>query len=234
MAKFDLIPFTDESQPVVLYGMYKDEDYELLKRVKGVIVWCGTDAKVVNVKRAEILKSRPDVKSFAKSKQVYESLKHWGVESEIIPITSTPLNIGVKPRGGCVYAYVCSVNEKMYVKYKMNVLKKLARELPYKFIFTTIKKYKRKELMKIYERCFIGIRLLDHDGLSNSILEMGLMGRRTISNSGLPGTIPWVNYKGIKNAIIREYRHRKQDNKVIHNAIKKYISIDDLWLEFVS
>ena len=230
--KFGLSEFTDWDQPVVLYGMYKDEDFDALKKIKGgVIVWCGTDARVLNASRAAILKSRPDVRSYAKSKDVYSSLIKWGVRSEILPVTSTELNIEVKPRGEWVYCYVCSDNDKMYAKYKMSILKKLAKELKYKFIFTTIKKYKPKDLMRVYEKCFIGVRLLDHDGLSNSILEMGLMGRRTVSNSGAPGTIHWGSFKKLKNTIINEYRHRKQDNHLIHDEVRKYIDIGDKWLE---
>jgi hypothetical protein len=230
--KFGLSEFTDWDQPVVLYGMYKDEDFKALKKIKGgVIVWCGTDAKVMTALRAAILNSRPDVRSYAKNKQVYESLKRYGVKSEVLPITSTDLNIQVKPRGECVYCYICSDNDKMYAKYKMAILKKLARELKYKFIFTTIKKYKPKDLMRVYEKCFIGVRLLDHDGLSNSILEMGLMGRRTISNSGSPATIPWGSYKGLKANIIKEFQRRKQDNRPIHDEVLKFIDIGEKWLE---
>lgn len=233
MDKFSLVPFTDESEPVILYGMYKDEDYELLQRTKGTVVWCGTDAMVVNQKRSEIIKAYPH-RHIAKSKQVQDSLKMWKIDSELIPVTSTPLTIKCKPRGQHIYAYVCSDNDVMYRKYKMSILKKLQTDLPYKFIFTTIKKFKPDELMGIYEKCFIGIRLLDHDGLSNSILEMGLMGRRTISNSGLPGTIPWGGMKGIKLNIQKEFAQRKQNNRAISEEVRKFIDIDDQWLEYQS
>ena len=233
MDKFSLVSFTDESEPVILYGMYKDEDYELLKKTKGTVVWCGTDAMVVNKNRAEIIKAHPH-RHIAKSKQVQNTLRKWKIDSELIPVTSTPLNIECKPRGNKVYAYVCSDNPVMYQKYKMPILKKLEVDLPYKFIFTTIKKYKPEDLLLIYEKCFVGIRLLDHDGLSNSILEMGLMGRRTISNSGLPGTIPWGGYKALKQNIEKEYAHRKQDNRAISDAVRKFIDIDDSWLEYQS
>lgn len=233
MDKFSLVPFTDESEPVILYGMYKDPDYDLLQKTKGTVVWCGTDAMVVNKARAEIIKAHPH-RHIAKSKQVQESLWLWKIESELIPVTSTPLNIKCKPRGHMIYAYVCSDNDVMYRKYKMPILKRLERDLSYKFAFTTIKKYRPEDLLNVYEKCFIGIRLLDHDGLSNSILEMGLMGRRTISNSGLPGTIPWGIYKNIKLTIQKEYANRKQDNRQISNAVRKFIDIDDQWLEYQS
>ena len=233
MDKFSLVPFVDESEPVILYGMYKDEDYELLKKTKGTVVWCGTDAMVVSQKRADIIKAHPH-RHIAKSKQVQSSLRKWKIDSELIPVTSTPLDIQCKPRGNMVYAYVCSDNHVMYSKYRMPILQRLSQDLPYKFIFTTIKKYKSDELLAIYEKCFIGVRLLDHDGLSNSILEMGLMGRRTISNSGLPGTIPWGGYKVLKQNVEKEYAHRKEDNKTIPDAVRKFIDIDDQWLEYQS
>ena len=75
MDKFSLVPFTDESEPVILYGMYKDEDYELLQKTKGTVIWCGTDAMVVNQKRADIIKAYPH-RHIAKSKQVQNSLRN--------------------------------------------------------------------------------------------------------------------------------------------------------------
>lgn len=233
MDKFSLVRFTDYSEPVILYGMYKDEDYELLQKTKGTVIWCGTDATVVNSKRADIIKAHPH-RHIAKSKQVQNTLRKWEIDSELIPVTSTPLNIECKPRGNAIYAYVCSDNPVMHTKYKMPILKKLESELPYKFIYTTIKKHNAEDLLMVYEKCFIGIRLLDHDGLSNSILEMGLMGRRTISNSGLPGTIPWGSFKTIKYNIEREFASRKEDNKAISEAVRNFIDIDDQWLEYQS
>lgn len=230
MRKYDLVPFTDGSQPTVIYGMYKDADYELLQKVKAIVIWCGSDARIINPARAEILKKYP-AKHYSKSKSVYNALKTWGIETEILPITSTSPTISCKPRGRAVYCYIGNDSPGMRKKYRMNILKGLEAALPYKFIYAYYDKYSQEEIMKIYRRCFIGIRLLEHDGLSNSILEMGLMGRRTVSNSGLPCAIPWRRSGHIANIINEEFKTKHKANRWISDATRKYIDIGDKWLE---
>ena len=78
----------------------------------------------------------------------------WKIDSELIPVTSTPLTINVNQRQH-IYAYVCSDNDVMYQKVQnVNPEKTCKRILPYKFIFTTIKKFKPDELMGDLRKVF--------------------------------------------------------------------------------
>jgi hypothetical protein len=233
MQKFNLQPLTDMTQPVVMYGIYNGSDYEFFKIFEPFIIalWRGTDALVTNEKKAAVILAKKNCKHYAASLKVQASLARWGIRAEVLPITSTSLNIQCEPRGNFVYCYISSKHPVMYAKYRMSILRKLEKSLPYKFIYTTLHKYSSKDLLAIYKKCFVGVRLLDHDGMSNSILEMGLMGRRTISNSGLPYTIRWKNMKGIRQAIIKQYKARYQENKYISDAYCKLIDIGEGWLE---
>jgi len=228
--KYGLVPYSNVSEPVLIYGMYKNEDYELLKKTKCLVLWCGSDARVINPGRAEILKNHP-ARHIAKSRDIHKTLKDWGIRSTIIPVTSTMPTISVKPRGKKVYCYIGSDTPAMKMKYKLSLIKGLQSGLPFKFIIVTYRQYPHETVMKLYRQCFIGIRLLDHDGLSNTILEMGLMGRRTISNSGLSCAIPWRRKTDLAKIIFTEYKQRRSDNTAISEATRKYIDIGDKWLE---
>jgi len=230
--KFKLRPYDDPTKPVIMYGVYNTDDYEFFKNFEQpmIVLWRGTDAQVVNEGKAKIILSKP-CRHYAVSRQVQKSLERFGIMSEVKAITSTDPSIKCQPRGEYVYCYISSNVNVMRSKYKYGWLRYLQRKLPYKFIFTTIRQYPEDKLMKIYRKCFVGVRLLGHDGMSNSILEMGLMGRRTISNSGLPHTIPWKELKDVKKSIIKEYNHRREDNSSISTAYKKLINIDNKWLE---
>jgi len=230
MNKYGLVPYSDESKPVLIYGMYKDRDYELMQKTKCLVIWCGSDARIINPGRAKILNKYP-ARHIAKSKDIYYSLKAWGVKSEIIPVTATMPTISVKPRGDKIYCYIGSDSPGMKRKYNLNLIEGLQKGLPYKFIITTYRQYPHETVMKFYRQCFIGIRLLEHDGLSNTILEMGMMGRRTISNSGLPCAIPWRRKQDLARIIIEEYKIRHTDNTAISKATSKFIDIGDSWLE---
>jgi hypothetical protein len=233
MSKFNLTPVADFTAPVVIYGMYNMDDYSFFETFEPfkIILWRGTDAKIMNSERARRILAGRNYRNIAASKTVQKSLAAFNIESEVMPITSTPLNIPLAKRGKYVYCYVCSTSPIMHKRYQFDRLKKLEHALKIKFLYINQNSYKFKKLLNIYRQCCIGIRLLDHDGLSNSIIEMGLMGRRTISNSGLPHTIPWKTMKDVKNAIVREYKRRLEDNSQIRADYLKLIDIGDKWLE---
>lgn len=235
MQKFDLAPFGNTKLPVVMYGIYNADDYAFYQEHKPgiILLWRGTDAKILNAEKVEKINSKTNVRHISGSHAVNKSLLKHGIKSEIIPITPTKGDIKMAPSGKFVYCYICSENEKMSSKYRLDWLKKLSKELPYTFIFTTQKKYTQEKLRSVYAKCFVGVRLLGHDGLSNSIIEMGLMGRKTISNSSLPHTIKWKTYEDVHAAIIREYKLRDKNIKEVSKAYHELINISDQWLESV-
>ena len=229
MRKYDLVPCTDIKKPVIIFGLYNGADYSFYSAANvHVVVWCGTDARMMQISKAAIIKKK-NVRHYAMSIIVKKSLQSYGIKAELAPITPTMPDIDPERRGDSVYCYIGNGHPAITIKYRIDMLKKLEASLPYKFIYTTFNKYTRDELMDVYKQCFIGLRLLDHDGLSNTILEMGMMGRRTISNNGIPYTIRWKGFDDIKASIINEYKHRGEDNTGISRDIKAYITIDDSW-----
>lgn len=233
MDKFDLQPYSDSTAPVVMYGLYKPEDYEFLSLHKPpvIVLWRGSDALILNQAKADVISKKKNCKHYAVSKDVQRSLLKWRIESEVMPITSTPDSIKCEPRGEGVYCYIGNGSPNMVLKYKVNTLNRLNDMLPYEFYFVRFGQYSFDELKEIYKKCFVGIRLLEHDGMSNSILEMGLMGRRTISNSDLPHTIKWNKYSDIYKSINTQYMKREKDNSKISDDFRKVINIGDKWLE---
>jgi hypothetical protein len=231
--KFNLVPFSDPLQPTVIYGLYNPDDFDFYRvfTSPAIVLWRGTDSLVMTPAKAAIVLAKKNARHYAASKNVHDSLKKFGIESEILPITSTDPGIKCEPRGDCVYCYISSKHPVMFKKYKMQALKWLERKTRLKFIYTTIHQYKGEALMNVYRKCFVGIRLLDHDGMSNSILEMGLMGRRTISNSHLPYTIRWKTLEDIRRAIIKQYQTRHRPNQHISDEYRQLIDIGDKWLE---
>lgn len=233
MDKFNLTVLNDNTSSVVVYGMHRAEDYTFFEAHKPfkIVLWRGTDALKMNKEKANIILKDKNSKHYAISENVELSLARYNIKSQILPITSTLPDIKCAPRGDMVYCYIGSGVPSTLIRYKMQVLKRLEHGLPYKFIYTKFDKYSYEDLLEVYKKCFVGVRLLDYDGMSNSILEMGLMGRRTISNSALPYTIKWHDERDIRKSIEKEYLARGEDNKYIHDAYLKLIDIGNKWLE---
>jgi len=117
----------------------------------------------------------------------------------------------------------------LYGFYKVKKIKKALPEI--NFIICNKDTYNRKKLNKVYSQCFCGLRLTSHDGLSNSVIELGLMGRQVIWNGNLPNA---VHYKSIDDVIkiikkLSKQRGNEPNMKMIEK-IKKAINIKDDWL----
>ena len=227
--KYDLVPVTSDSEPVVLYGMYGDADYRFCKNHKSkvIVIWCGDDALKINKERAAVLKGKIH---YAKSSQISHQLNKFNITHSILPITPTEPNIEPSPRGENIYCYIGVHNQGCYKLYRWDLLQEVKKKVGQRMIIATFNTYNRQELMEVYRSCFVGLRLRDHDGLPNSVLELGMTGSRTICNSEIPGTIGWKSRKDILVAIKNEYERRHEDNTQISKAIKNYINIGDKWL----
>ena len=225
--KFDLFEGEDISVPVVFFGMYSDADYEMFKRWqnKVVIVWCGTDSLMITPGRAAILK-RVKATHIVKSQFCSDDLKKFGIPHKIIPISWQEQNIEPRPLGDCIYHYGNSN------AYGNHLLDEIAKKTGLHIYKTDYKTFNKKDLLKIYEKCFIGLRLTKHDGLPNTVLELGLMGRRCIYNGGIPNSISWKGIDDICDNIKLEYACRHENNTVeVAKEVKEFINIGDKWLE---
>jgi hypothetical protein len=229
LSKFDLRLFDNPGEPVVMYGLYKQDDYDFLQNYgnRVHVLWCGSDARIAIGARVDIIKSSGCV-NIAKNRQIHDTLKSKGIDSRIIPVTPTPMDIGPEKKGKKVYCYIGNPGKER--QYKVNALRQIESRVPYKFVYAYHNSYPREQLLDIYRQCFIGIRLLDHDGLSNSIIEMALMGRRTISNNPIPGTLPWRKGRAIPAMINREYK--RKDIERVHKEMIRHIDIGDKWLYY--
>jgi len=83
----------------------------------------------------------------------------------------------------------------------------------------------------VYDKCFMGIRLTPHDGLPNTVVELGLMGRRCVWNGNLPNAIPWMKDADIIEAVSKEKDRIGQSFPDIRASMLNHISIGDEWLD---
>jgi hypothetical protein len=87
------------------------------------------------------------------------------------------------------------------------------------------------EMPEIYKQCFMGLRLNAHDGLSNTVMELGLMGRMCVWNGGSPNAIPWNTINDVVAAIYKEQQYIGTTNYMVAEVTKKYLDIGTAWLD---
>ncbi len=204
--------------PVVMFGMYNQRDVDFFNNHKShvTVVWSGSDASKDH-------RLERDARHIAKSSCVQKRLKKKGIESEIIPITGTQPETDIHPMGDKIYHYG---RGKKYGEQYIDEIEKITG---IEVVRTRWGMY--KDIKSIYRQCFIGLRLTPRDGLPNTVVELGLMGRRCVFNGDLPGSIPWEGIDDICNAIRNEYVRRHEDNSEVANNMCDFIDISDNWLK---
>lgn len=183
-------PYKDATAPTVFLGCYNLADYRAIKNHKGkaIVWWGGTDI-------TKMLKARvrfPEgIKHYAQTPTNQNELKMLGINAGILPLVyADPEYYKLTPIGKSIYFYAGWAREKFY---GIDTIAKVAREFPdVNFIITryrhrhppfpNAKIYKavdKGNLRTLYARCFCSLRPTRHDGFSQSVAELALMGRRT-------------------------------------------------------
>ena len=232
MKKYNLAWYRDVSKPCVFWGCYPATQRKIISH-KGfaVIVWRGGDAMNLSKYPSFInwMKDRPNqIKHIAISNFIERDLDKAGLPYISLPLTSMPLDVPCMPRGNRIYAYGGQPDSKQY-----NI--KLCQEISIKSGIPIIMAYKdsysRQRLIhEVYREAFIGLRLIEHDGLSNSVIELGLAGRNCVYKGATPNAIPYRDTKDILQIVTKEFRLKGEDNSGISQRTRDFATVGDEWL----
>ena len=231
MKRHNLRNYDNKKEPVIFYGLYR-KDIELMESHKSllVLIWRGSD--ILQHGHLEAAKNtKTNIRHVAISSYIRDDLERYGIKYTYLPIVgSTTKDIKPLPLGDEIYVYLPKTRHEFFNE---DIVRQIKKRCKYKInIATHIDHYTRKELLKVYKKCFCGIRLCPHDGLPNQVIEMGLMGRRCIHNGNLPGSIRWNknNIDGIIDSINGEAKNIGHINKKLYKKMKKLVNIDNDWL----
>ena len=190
----------DRNEPVVVFGCYGGGTKQDIMNHQGlvIVVWSGSDSTRLHEMPTFVQYCKENehrVFHIAHSHWIQVDLAHFGIkyiDRVVIPIKSESYQYE-EECGDSVYHYGTHQREWYYGTTVMKELqKKWAKNRHYpNVIFTTQAAYKPAELYDVYKKCFIGVRLTEHDNMAMSAVEMGLMGRRTIFNGDVPCAIPY-------------------------------------------
>ena len=223
--RYNLIDIDNDYDPVIMFGMYKKDDQQFYLKHKGpiIVAWCGTDGLRID---PQLIKSR-DAIHIAPSSFIMQDLEEHNISYKYVPFTPALTNISPHPRGDIIYFYG---KRNIYHPEYIPVIKKRTK---LEIIHTQHNTYTPTQLIEIYKKSFIGLRLTDHDGVPTTVVELGLMGRRCIHNGITPHSLKYNNIDEICELILLEYQNRhKTDYMQIANDWDKFINIGDDWLVY--
>lgn len=231
LKRYNFDEYSNINDGCVFWGMYRDEDFNYLKNHKGkkIVVWRGSDA-MNSAKYSKQILELDNIIHYSISSFTYNSLKKNKIQSILKPIRPTDIYKNPAPRGNSIYFYHGSGKDSAKKFYGGDLLSEIKKNVPYRIIVAGHQTYNETQLNEIYRKCFLGLRLTEHDGLPNTVCELGLMGRNCIHNGDLPNCIKYNNIDDIIFNINKEYHLRNFDSSEIVNQVYDYLNIGDDWL----
>lgn len=252
LEKYNLKSYRDKNKPAFFYGIYTKTDLKVVQHHKSmkVIIWSGSDINYQEndriVEWIKILKKLKNIYFISNSKFISDDMTNLKLSFKFLPISGIRLNkFSPIVKGNSIYIYTSATKPTTYGK---NIYEEIIKKLPqFNFILaantTSIETAKNRnikidkriislnknDMKKIYQQCFIGLRLTEHDGISYTVAELGLCGIRCIHNGNQPNAINYTNIDDIIKSILLESRKINTKNEKLAHRMKKYLTVKKNW-----
>ena len=254
--QYNLRIYDNDYEPSIFYGLMNDADISALEKNKSlkIIVWIGGDINFIinrapNISRqiknqVERILRVPKIKHVSISSFITKSLTDLHLPFKFVPFMGNIFpDYKAVTKGPCIYLYTSLGCEQYYGNhYYIRLMQKYAN---IRFIVTChyakyqsllkkgkgfkygIKYYTKKQLInEIYPQCFIGLRLTDHDGLSGTVQELGLMGIKSVHNGCSPSSLNYKSFEDICSHIDREIKTIGTADDELATSVRNYLTID--------
>lgn len=187
----------------IFFGMYTVKDIKILKNHKGYkfLIWGGTDCNWnydIRCKNFQIINKIPNLYHIAISKDIQERLHLKNIESIFfdLDLVDKELFKPISKKGNSIFIYNGFTKNKEYI-YGEKIYAEVVKRLPmFKFIYSNKLNSPHEKMPEIYAKCFIGLRLTEHDGNANMVQEMKAMNIPVVHNQSNYG-LKWKNVSDI-------------------------------------
>jgi hypothetical protein len=241
LKKYKLKRYHNRNEPCIFFGCYKHyaRDCEAIVRHRGlaIILWGGSDAQHIHKKRQHMraLRGKKNLWNIAMSDYIANDMRRLGFKYKKIPVCPTRIEkFNPCPNGPYVYVYGSHTRDYDYGMDLIRRVQRRASNLKFVMGYSQPPGHIVYEKMpEIYKQCFCGLRLTRHDGLSNTVVELGLMGRRCFWNGGSPNAITWDenNLGALVQKLYVEQELVGKTNMEVADATKVWLDIGDAWLD---
>jgi len=234
MEKYGLVPATNIKEPVLFFGCYGLAQMEKMMKwslsSKVLTWWSGSDLPWFNKYPdiVEQLRQNQNITHIATVNFIEKDLQNMGLPYKKVPLFSHYItDFSPAPLGNSIYIY--KPGSSIYCGF--NIINQIEKEFSNIPIIKAQNHhiYSFDEIKNIYKQSFLGIRLTKHDGLSHSVCELGLTGRKIIHNGDTPNS---VNYTDTDDILIQIEKIVREKYNPFNLALKvrRYLDVGDDWL----
>jgi len=242
--RYGLVEYKSIREPTIFYGCYREADFDRIRKHRGpkYLVWGGGDV----IKHGAINKVQrtPGVVHIAQSNFIQKALDKAKIKNIYVPFSPTIKFDGQfkpVPKGRGIYIYTSAISPEYYGGHFYYRITKQFPRIPFyitssqKSITSATKKglptrhikcYGHNTIHEVYQKCFVGLRLVKHDGISATVQEMGLMGIKTIHNGCTPSSANYKTYDNVVRIIEQEYKTIGKVDKELSDKVKQHLDID--------
>lgn len=230
--KFPFDKYKEKDKPTLFFGVYRRSDLQAIKEHEGPkIIWfAGTDAwsqKTLKYVKDSCLNEQTRV--IAESNWIERDLDEAGIKYISIAFCMSGLYDWLpEPLGDSLYWY--SASSSKYGKKHVRAVRKAFPDL--NIITNESTTVPRDQMPEVYKKCFASVRAMEHDGMSQTVAEMGLMGRISIWDGKTPFTTPCEGTETIIEAI----KHLRQgyNHKVVAKRARGFFMENEKkWADLV-
>lgn len=191
--------YNDNTAPALFIGCYRYEDICMLWQHKGLklLLWTGMDA-------VDLKWDLPDdIIHITSHPNILKTLERFNIRQ--IPPIELRTKVKETDCGSYIYAYVPASSPDYHGKAIVDQLITEGYDILIGDGSIPQEDWRYGKCNEFYDPSFIGLCLSKYAGGGSTIIEMGLRGRKVVTNVlELPHTIRWSNIDDIKNAIQQE------------------------------
>ena len=231
--KYNLSEARDRNKPILFFGCYGSQIKTALKwaeKTKVLIWWSGSDITYVfrNNDYAGIVRNHPNIYHIATNSFIEKDLKLLNFKYKKVPLISQFIDdFKPCPLGDAIYIY--KARQAGYCG--RDNFRKIETAFPnQRFIIANSHHVMtQQQLKEAYKDSYLSLRLLAHDGLSHTVCELGLMGRKVIYNGDTPNSINFTNINDVINSI-GQVATTGYDPYKVAQEMYDYLNVGEDWL----
>ncbi len=238
-SKFNFEEYESQDKATLFFGMYRRSDFGALRAHKGPrIVWfTGTDSLDTFILRhLRDTADLHDITYIAESNWIKKDIEAFSLKYETIHMINSPMDLWrPAPLGNDVYWY-CAGKKKYDPDSYRPVLEGLQEFKFHTPGYREVAENSRKDVPELYyNKCFASLRPMNHDGFSQTVAEIGLMGRYSIWNGidELPCALKYNDTDDIIR-IVKELSKGYDYEKVARETKEFLLSQEEKFINIVS
>lgn len=223
---YNLTEYFDPDEPCLFFGYYSKEQLEIIynHEAEKYVMFGGSDIS----EDTDLDYDFEDVTFIAISKNLQKRLNDFDIESTLIELDLVDYKKFKKldKKGPNIFVYDKpydsnkagdKINNK---RYNIPLINKIMNKLPqYNFILNSTLNLEYENMPKVYEKCFIALRLTTLDGNANSVQECKAMNIPVVHNLSEYG-LKWNSMNDIINYINFYHNLLVRNNYTIFNKNK--------------